>query len=475
MNLVRRSVRLRLTLWYGAALSVVILSFAAGVYALVAWSFHRQGVHQLDDALKTVRQAYDDGGDELEEIDHHGSVTHFHVAAGGSVIYQSDAWRHNQLAMTTANSAQGDSAHFKAPSGEPFLVRTILVPGLQPPVELSAAISQRMPQQSLQTVAVMLLVGLPIAIIGAAIGGYWLAGRALSPVVAITDKAREITAERLDERLPVVHPEDEFGQLATVVNELLARLGDSFDRLRRFTSDASHELRTPLTAIRSVGEVALHDNIPPAQYREVIGSMLEEADRLSRLLDTLLTLTRADNDEIAVKRERVDVTKLARDVCDLLHSVAEEREQVLGLETTSPLYVDSDPNLLRQALINLLDNAVKYTQVGGTIRVRAFLSAGDEVVIEVNDSGPGIAVEHHRKVFDRFYRVDKARSRETGGAGLGLAIAKWAVEVNRGRVELVSEVGRGCTFRIVLPGETALQRDQELIHVGSHQIEGVKS
>ncbi len=454
------SVRMRLTLSYAAALAVVVVLFAAGVYALVTWSLHRQSTQQLDDALRAVEQAYKDGGDELEEIDHHGSVTFFHVSAGDSLLYQSDAWRHNQLSTALANSAGSQGGHFQAPSGEPFLVRTLVVRDLAPPVTLSAAISQRLPRQSLQTVAITLLVGLPVAIFVAAIGGYWLAGRALAPVTAITAKARDITAERLSERLPVANPDDEFGQLATVFNDVLGRVHESFERLKRFTSDASHELRTPLTAIRSVGEVALHNHLPSEQYREVIGSMLEETDRLTRLLDNLLTLTRADNACGTVCRERVDIADIALGVGELLRGLAEERDQKLTIEAATPLHVEADPNLLRQALINLLDNAIKYTPPEGAIRVMACLSPQDEVVVEVTDSGPGIAPEHQRHVFDRFYRVDKARARETGGVGLGLALAKWAVEVNGGRIELQSEAGSGSTFRVVLPGQAALQRNQ---------------
>lgn len=476
MILGRRSVRLQLTLWYAAGLTVVVLLFAAGVYALVAWSFHRQGSLLLDDAIKSVQQAFEDGGDELQEIDHHGSVSHFGVASGESVIYQSDGWRHSQLSTALAglSGGGGDAAlQVKAPNGEPFLVRTVVLSEADSPVALSAAISQQLPEQSLSTVAVMLFVGLPIAILGAAVAGYWLAGRALAPVIAITAKARDITAERLDERLPIVNPDDEFGQLATVFNDVLARLGDSFERLRRFTSDASHELRTPLTAIRSVGEVALQNNATAAKYRDAIGSMLEESDRLARLLDSLLTLTRADAGHITVRRERVDVCTIARDVCDLLRTLAEERRQELTVSAATPLHAEADPNLLRQALVNFIDNAIKYTPDGGSIRVGVYLSPSDEVAVEVSDTGPGIAAEHQARIFDRFYRVERARARETGGVGLGLSLAKWAVEVNGGRIELESEPRRGSTFRIVLPGHAALQRSQDPNTTVS-QDEGVK-
>lgn len=442
--------RLRLTSWYASALTVIVLLFAGGTYVLVGWSLSNQSDQQLRDALNSVEKAYREGGDELEEIDEHGSVALFNVTEDEKVLYQSSAWRRNQLASAIQGSSGADHRSWTAPTGEPFVVRVRTLNEGSMAVQLATAVSDRLPRQSLKTLALTMSIGIPISILIATVGGYWLAGRALAPVNALATKAREITAERLGERLPIANPGDEFGRLASVFNEVLARLQDSFARLKRFTSDASHELRTPLTAMRSVGEVALQDNRTAGDYRDVIGSMLEEAERLTRLLDSLLTLTRADNDLTAVRREPLDAAKMVREVGDLLHSLSEERGQSLMTDAQSPLQVNADPHLLRNAIINLVDNAVKYTPAGGTIKISAKLSPSDDVIIEVSDTGPGIAVEHQAKVFERFYRVDKARSRETGGVGLGLALVKWAVEINGGRIELASEPGRGSTFRVVL-------------------------
>ncbi len=451
MKPVLQSVRLRLTIWCASALTVIVLLFAGGTYVLVGWSLSNQTDQQLRDALNSVEKAYRQGGDELEEIDEHGSVALFTVTEDGKMLYQSSAWRRNQLASALQGSSEVEHRSWTAPTGEPFVVRALTLNETSMAVQLATAVSDRLPQQSLKTLAVTMSIGIPISILIAAAGGYWLAGRALAPVNALATKAREITAERLGERLPVANPGDEFGRLASVFNEVLARLQDSFARLKRFTSDASHELRTPLTAMRSVGEVALQDNRSAGDYRDVIGSMLEEAERLTRLLDSLLTLTRADNDLAAVRREPLDAAGMVREVGDLLHSLSEERGQSLMTDAQSPLQVNADPHLLRNAIINLVDNAVKYTPTGGTIKISAKLSPSNDVIIEVSDTGPGIAVEHQAKVFERFYRVDKARSRETGGVGLGLALAKWAVEINGGHIELASEPGRGSTFRVVLP------------------------
>ena len=237
-----------------------------------------------------------------------------------------------------------------------------------------------------------------------------------------------------------------------VFNETFLRLEDSFERLRRFTADASHELRTPLTAIRSVGEVGMQENIDASSCREVIGSMLEETDRLTRLVDSLLTLSRADAGSVLLNKERTDLSALTAEVGDCLHVLAEEKEQTLTITAPAPLYVEADRTTMRQALINLLDNAIKYTPEGGKIRVTVGKTTANEFFIAVSDNGPGIAPEFQDMVYERFYRIDKGRSREVGGAGLGLSIALWAVEANNGRLELDSSEGLGCTFRIVLPG-----------------------
>jgi heavy metal sensor kinase len=272
----------------------------------------------------------------------------------------------------------------------------------------------------------------------------------LAPIGAMAAKAGEITAEHLSERLPVEDPHDEFGRLATVCNQTFARLEDSFERLRRFTADASHELRTPLTALRSVGEVGLQENNDAAACREVIASMLEETDRLTKLVDSLLTLSRADAGSVPIIREQTDLSALAIDVADCIQVLAEEKEQSLVVDAAEPVFAEIDPTTLRQALLNLVDNAVKYTPQQGHISV-VVRKTPAEAIIEVIDDGCGIPKEHQARIFDRFYRIDKGRSRDMGGSGLGLAITSWAVEVNGGCIELESEEGHGSRFRIVLP------------------------
>jgi heavy metal sensor kinase len=300
----------------------------------------------------------------------------------------------------------------------------------------------------------VLAIGLPVTVLLIGFAGYAVAGQALQPVEEMAQRARKISAESLNERLTIQDPEDELGRLGLAFNETLARLEKSFEQLRRFTADASHELRTPLTAIRSVGEVALQNTGDAAYYRDIIGSMLEEVSRLTRLVESLLTMSRADAGQIQLQRTNIKVLDLAKESAALLEVLAEEKRQAVTVEGDSSLTVRGDRLILRQALINLIDNAVKYSPSGGTIAVRARAS-GKDVLIEVRDSGPGIPEEHAGKIFQRFYRIDKARTRAEGGAGLGLSIAEWAVSANGGRIELHSEAGRGCTFILRLPLNTA--------------------
>jgi heavy metal sensor kinase len=392
MRIAGPTIRARLTLWHAGALTLIICVFAVGVFLFVRASLYRSLDQHIQEDLATIEKVY------REE---------------------------------TAPFRQGtlsDSTHRIIAAREATPVR-----------------------QTLWILAVIMVTAIPCAVGLAIVGGYLLAGRVLAPVGAMADTARRITAESLHARLPVSNSIDEFGRLASVFNETLARLDAAFEQLRRFTADASHELRTPLTAIRSVGEVALQRSLGTEAYRETIGSMLEEVDRLTRLVENLLLLTRAEAGRIPMTRGTVDLRELVAGVSDGLRVLAEEKNQELTVETAEPVLVECDATVLRQGITNLLHNAIKFTPNKGVIRVAVKSTVGGDAVIEVEDSGPGIPAADQQRVFERFYRVDQARSRDTGGTGLGLAIARWAVEANGGRVELESIAGQGSLFRVVLP------------------------
>jgi heavy metal sensor kinase len=295
------------------------------------------------------------------------------------------------------------------------------------------------------------MAGLPIALGLAGFAGYFLARRALSPVERMARRAHEINGDDLRARLAVENPNDELGLLAQAFNETLGRLERSFEQLRRFTSDAAHELRTPLMAIRSVGEAGLQGQASGEEYREVIGSMLEDSARLSLLVDSLLTIARADAGQIHLEKVDIPILRFVREAVSIMEVLAEEKGQAVSVDGRSSAYVQADPVILRQDIVNLLDNAIKHTPQGGNIMVRVFRAEGLKVAVEVEDGGLGIAPEHRDKVFDRFYRVDDGRAREDGGVGLGLAIAKWGAEAHCGRLDLDCQASGGSIFRLVLP------------------------
>lgn len=446
-----KSVRIRFTAWYTTALLVIILLFTSGTYYFVDTALTRQIDRQLRLYVGNIETVLRENPVEIMELMEYGSAGIFRVMDGAGQFAATNSWREAGLDRAFSGGADISAGTWTDPNGRIYRLQTASLSKPGHAYRIAVAVDEGPTQRLLHTLSFIMLLGLPLTVVLALIGGYLLAGRVLAPVSAITAKAREITAERLSERLPLDNPDDEFGRLATVFNETFARLEDSFERMRRFSADASHELRTPLTALRSVGEVALQADSDAAACREVISSMLEEADRLTRLVDSLLILSRADSGGGYLHRETADLKALAAEVVDYLQVLAEEKGQLLELDAAESVLAGIDRSTLRQALVNLVDNAIKYTPHNGHIRVAVRRAATGEAVVEVIDDGPGIAKEHHDRIFDRFYRVDPGRSREMGGAGLGLAITRWAVEANNGRIELESKEGRGCVFRITLP------------------------
>ncbi len=296
----------------------------------------------------------------------------------------------------------------------------------------------------------ILLYLIPIAVALSILGGLYLAHKALAPVHDVTTRARKITAENLDQTIPPREVDDEIGRLVNTMNDMIHRLHNSFAQTRQFSSDASHELRTPLTIIRGEIELALRNEKTPEEYRTILSSTLEEILRLKSIIDNLLTLGKADYGVYDMKLEEVHLDSLIKDLYDDSEMLAETKHIKVELKKTEPVTIVGDKGRLRQLFLNIVDNAIKYTPDGGHVAISVERHNGSALV-EVEDSGIGIPKQDLDKIFDRFYRVDKARSREMGGTGLGLSIAKWIVELHRGTISVESEMNKGSKFTVRLP------------------------
>jgi len=453
------SIRWRLTLWYGVVLAVVLAAFGMAVYFT-----HRhhalgrvdQGLREeLSDVLSEVRPARDERG-LSEWLDrrfaHHEGFDFQITRPDGSHFFVN-----RRLAEAgTALPLPEQSDLSEAPSyrqvpgnGRQWRVVSVRAEGPSGPLIVQVARSLKdFDHESRELLFAVLLTG-PLALLVAVGGGYFLARRALAPVEQIRRRTKEITAERLDRRLPVPNPGDELGRLAQTVNEMIARLERSFAEVRRFTADASHELRTPLTAIRTETEVGLRKLSFTPEQQQLLGSVLEECERLTRLTDQLLALAREDAGVSPPQRDPLDLAVLVGGVAETMRPLAESRGVSLG-RCLAPVLVHGDDVRLRQVFYNLLDNAIKHTSPGGEVEVRVEARGGN-ALITVRDNGEGIPPEHLPHVFDRFYRVDRARSREMGGTGLGLSIAQSIVAAHGGRIGLESAPGRGTTCTVTLP------------------------
>jgi heavy metal sensor kinase len=463
MRLRPRHLRTRLTLWYVAVLASLLVLAWGGTCALLFWQLRMQLDHFSIQEIETVeglfyftpdgqlhmREDYHNHPESKDVIERYLEV----LTPGGEILLRNERLG-NRSVGGEVFAGEGIGGYSERTSrlsdGTPvrLVSRLHVLDGHR--ILIRLAHSEEPLLLRLKDLLLASLVVLPAVLAAAGVAGYTLARRALSPIEQMARRAQEITPERLDARLPNDYTDDELRQLAGVFNDTLARLERAFDQLRRFTADASHELRTPLAMIRSVGEVGLQKDGTRAEYRDIVGSMLEEVNRLTSLIDNLLTISRADSGHIQLHRAAVPVLALVREAAGLFEVLVEEKAQTLTVEGDESAQIEGDAVFLRQAFVNVIHNAVKYSPPGGAIVAKVELVDG-QVVVEIHDNGPGIPAEDQPKVFDRFYRVDKARWRESGGAGLGLSIVKWAVEVHGGTVTLDSTPNHGSTFRISLP------------------------
>jgi two-component system OmpR family sensor kinase len=290
----------------------------------------------------------------------------------------------------------------------------------------------------------------PIALVVSLVGGWFLAGRALRPVDSITVAAQRIAAGDLTQRLTSERSSDEIGRLTDTFNNMIARLETSFAQIRQFSSDASHELRTPLTVMKGESELVLRRPRPVEDYIAVLESNLEEIDRMSRIVEELLFLSRADMGQVKTECEPVRLEALVEDIQRQACLLGQEREIDVIMGTIQPATVQGDELRLRELILNLVDNAVKYSYPQGKVEIDLRVE-GRTARLSVRDYGIGIPPEAHKQIFDRFFRTDDARAHTKKGTGLGLSICAWIADAHHGHIEVHSDVGNGSTFTLVLP------------------------
>jgi two-component system, OmpR family, sensor kinase len=477
------SVRVRLTLWYTGLLALFLVLLSLITYFI----FWRSTLQRTDSDLAELSEAFlstvqaemlDDHGPDAPKlavqeaiIEHHYRDHVFAVldAAGGTLASSQglpdEAAPAGLLSSPTfqkllADSAGADRQFRKIRAdrgGYRAFVRKFSLRGQTYTLVILQSLHAQ--QEMLEEVQATFGWVIPVAIFLASGGGYFLARKSLAPVVAMSSQAGRISAKNLHERLPIQNAKDELGCLAASFNELLERVDQSFERQRRFMSDASHELRTPAAILRGESEVALSRTERPAEeYRESLAVLHAEAQRLTHIVEDLFTLTRADAGQYPLSPQEFYLDELVADCTHAARSLASAKQISLTCEVPEELPIRADEGLLRRMILNLLDNAIKYTPAGGRVKVSCERS-GAEYALSVTDSGPGIPKELQQRVFERFFRVDKARTRsknDGGGAGLGLSIARWIAEAHHGRLILARSDSSGSMFSALLPAQVSV-------------------
>jgi heavy metal sensor kinase len=462
-----RSLRFRMTAWYASLLAGALVLFSASVYI---------GLRQyLDLSLQRllIEEARSIGDELLINLPDKGpawlkSEINEHYAPGvngrfisvkrsdGAVVYLSDhptnaSFDPHSISVHSSAGAKEYSTRVEIPGKHQLAIEQLsfsMPDGSQYWVAVGA------PYQQVETVLHGLLVTLtgylPLIISLAIGGGYWLTRRALRPIETITRQAEGITSTNLSQRLPVIQTGDELERLSKSLNGMITRLEKAFQHINRFSADASHELRTPLTILQlELESIAQHHQLP-VHLADQIGSALEETQRLSRIVENLLTISRLDAGEGRMEKVRVDIGNIATSTAEQMHLLAEEKSISMRGNAAEEVWVEGDRSRLKQVVVNLIDNAIKYTPHGGMVIVT--VSTDDRFArLEVGDNGIGIAPQALPYIFERFYRADKARSRESGGSGLGLAIVKAICSAHGGEVKVVSREGLGSNFIVELP------------------------
>jgi len=479
-----RSLRTKLTLWYVLILGILLISFSGFLYFTLSKSLYRDvdnklrslaeliavesvsplskfGFGNIDKALETSMN--------LKPIGKFIQV----LDESGKIGRKSDNLKNVQLPISLnalKNASRGVITFETNRSFENAPLRMITFPvkennHITKMIQVASSLEDV--EDALNTLFIILMVTVPLALMVASLGGQFLANKALKPVDSISQTARMITSKNLNQRIKPPKVKDEISRLIETFNEMISRLDQSFRQIKQFTGDASHELKTPLTILKGEVEVALRKERASYEYQQILRSNLEEINRMSQIVNDLLLLSKADTGEIQLNKQNINLSEILNEVVAQMSLLV--RSKNLRIETSNhheDVQIFGDALRIRELFLNLIENGIKYTEDGGSIRITltpetplperspSGMPGGEEtkfVWITVSDTGIGIAKEDQNRIFDRFFRVDKARSREQGGSGLGLSICKWIVEAHQGEIKLESEIGKGSSFIIKLP------------------------
>jgi heavy metal sensor kinase len=450
--------RIRIMAWY---IAVLVTGFS--LFGVIAFYGMRGSIletvdENLQDQIQGIREL-------IERTASQGRVELGHeldrdekIRAGSDLLQVSDPagnWIYRSRTMThygpAAPTGDGTSITTQQPNGVPLRVLTLPVRAGSETYLVQLAYPLDDYNEALDRFRRVLFLSSPLLVLLASAGGYWLSRRALAPVDQITREARSIGAQNLSRRLVAPHTRDELQRLSETLNGMLERLEQAFRRITQFTADASHELRTPVALMRTRAEVVLRRPRSEQEYRETLRQILEDLQRTSSLIENLMLLARADSGAEALQHTPINMVECVGEACLEGRTLAETKQITFREELpASPVWIEGDSNSLRRLFLILLDNAVKYTAPQGRITVSLYSNNGSAVA-EVRDSGIGIAAQDLPHIFERFFRADPARSRQTGGAGLGLAIGKWIAEAHGGTIAAQSKPGEGSVFQVKIP------------------------
>ncbi len=462
-----QSIRFRLTLWYVAILALILCSFSTFLYFTLYQSLHQY----MDSKIKSIADfisasysspfaKYGRNLDELIEEATGARPTGKFIQvldARGRIGLKSGNLGKFQLPISreaSRNAAKGRVTFETNRTMATWPIRIVTVPIVEGPritniVQVASSLEDV--EKALKTLLLILSITIPSLLAVASVGGHFLANRALRPVDEVTNTARAITSHNLNRRIRIKKTKDEIGRLAETFNEMISRLDESFRKTRQFSGNASHELKTPLTVLKGEIEVALRRARTGDEYRAILKSNLEEINNMTRIVDDLLLLSRADTGEVPLTKSTVDLSEFLSDIQVQAQLLATSRSIDVYFHDHHRILALADPLRLKSMMLNLIENGIKYSLPGGRIDITLEKQNGS-AVITVSDQGIGIPQEAVSHIFDRFYRVDKARSRKEGGSGLGLSICKWIAEAHGGSISVKSELGKGSTFIVRIPG-----------------------